>query len=623
MALSGGRNRRLAWIIIVALMLGAVASGGVRWSRRPEASLYQKAVEAYQRGDWAAAEKNARDHLKHKRNDAAASRLLARALYRQGRDVLASDVHTIVKDDQLEAEDLFLVGKALARKGQNDRAIYVWRKALEVDPNHAETMAAFVRTLTRQDLLNEAAEVAAKLAVQPHWEAQGALLLAGIRARQGDASAAAQAYRHALDRPDQWHRLDDLDQVRKELARMLLCVEQPAEARGELLNLAASAHDPEAGWLLSRCDLQQGKKTDRGVLDLARSYRQSHLLEPDPAPYAGESQCTACHASIYRSQHASRHARTFVHTDQLAALALPARPVSDPSNPRISHQFEKRQGQVDVLTRVADHVLKTVFDYALGSGDRGLTLVGHDAKNLFYESRLSLYPEGVGWDVTSGHPNHPDMPASLYQGMTLGLDAVRRCLACHATSALGIMKGLEPEGSDKGIGCERCHGPGGNHIKAVALKDPSADLAIARPALTYGPAIVGLCAGCHSPRNQGTHLSPGAEDSIRFQGTTLTWSRCYTESGNRLDCVTCHDPHRDVETRKEWYASRCLGCHSSPDRSSGHRPEAGPRRPVFAAQTVCPVNPATNCIDCHMPRRKTSMAHTSFTDHFIRSPRAE
>ena len=32
----------------------------------------------------------------------------------------------------------------------------------------------------------------------------------------------------------------------------------------------------------------------------------------------------------------------------------------------------------------------------------------------------------------------------------------------------------------------------------------------------------------------------------------------------------------------------------------------------------CPVQPTRGCIACHMPRREAMMAHSTFTDHFIR-----
>jgi tetratricopeptide (TPR) repeat protein len=546
----------------------------------------------------------------------ATQRLLARALYRQGRDQLAADVHKLVADDFLDAEDFFLVGQALRRKGQNDRAMFLWRKAIAADPNHVETIEAFVPLLVGQELLDEAGSLAQRLTVQPQWRARGSLLLAGIRERLSDVQGAIRAYQDALAESDQWHGLDEPDHVRKRLVRLLLRMERAADAHGELLKLPGLRVDAEASWLLARCALQAGSDAEPQVLELAQSYRESHLLEPEPAPYIGEIQCAVCHASVFRAQHSSRHARTLVHADQLPGLVLPADPVPDPTNPNVRHEFRKSDRQIKVLTQVENKILKTVFDYAFGSGDRGLTLVGHDSENRHYQSRLSFYPDGVGWDVTSGPPSDPDMPAASYQGMELSLDQVRRCLMCHATSAQSVMSRWEPEASDRAIGCERCHGPGGNHVRAVALK--RSDVAIARPKLTRGRAIVALCAGCHSPRGEGIQLSPGADDSIRFQGTTLTWSRCYTESGDGLDCVTCHNPHRNVETKQDWYESRCLGCHTSQIVIVHPSGGATSPRPALITTKPCPIDPRHNCIGCHMPRRTTSMAHTKFTDHFIR-----
>ena len=85
------------------------------------------------------------------------------------------------------------------------------------------------------------------------------------------------------------------------------------------------------------------------------------------------------------------------------------------------------------------------------------------------------------------------------------------------------------------------------HPRTVA-SNHDRDLAIARPSLASGPAIVGLCAECHSPRTTGAGSIPDHPSAIRFQGTTLTWSRCYIESETKLDCVTCHNPHRNAET---------------------------------------------------------------------------
>jgi formate-dependent nitrite reductase cytochrome c552 subunit len=131
------------------------------------------------------------------------------------------------------------------------------------------------------------------------------------------------------------------------------------------------------------------------------------------------------------------------------------------------------------------------------------------------------------------------------------------------------------------------------------------DLAIARPKLASGPPIVRLCGACHSPR--GRTVSPRDPASVRFQATTLTWSRCYTQSSDRLDCVTCHDPHANVERGGASYEAKCLDCHGA--RSSA----------------ACPVSPDRDCIRCHMPSVRDVVPHEpfTFTDHHIRvhSPR--
>ena len=42
-------------------------------------------------------------------------------------------------------------------------------------------------------------------------------------------------------------------------------------------------------------------------------------------------------------------------------------------------------------------------------------------------------------------------------------------------------------------------------------------------------------------------------------------SRCFLESGGRLDCTSCHDPHElpAREERTEFYRQQCLACHET------------------------------------------------------------
>jgi tetratricopeptide (TPR) repeat protein len=624
----GVRNRRILLSCTCLLIAAGVALGGAWLGRSSPPSPLDRAIVAYNQQDWPSAEKGARDQLRTHRDDTEAMRVLARALFQQTRDEPARAICERLGDGRLEPEDFYLLGHAVSRAGNKESAIQLWRRAVGKDLNHGKSWAALEHAFFELDLLSEAARAAETLSTQPGWEARAHLMLGRIRVAQGDPAAAARAYQFALDRVDEWHGIDNLDGVRKRQARVLLQLEKPAQARDELRRLSGPADDPETCWLLSRCDLQEGTATDEAVLARAHSFRGAHPLEREPAPFVGEGRCAECHKPIFQAQHNSRHARTFPRGEQLQSIPFPEQPVPDPANPNVTHSFLKSHEEIEVRTRADGQVFKTIVDYAFGSGDRGLTLVGHDGENQSYEYRLSYYAKPVGWDVTSGHPADPAMPARLYQGMNLTTDAVRRCFECHATHPHAVLTNSGPESSDRAIGCERCHGPAGNHLKAVASlrngKSTSAahppkdfDLGIARPALTSGSEIVGLCGQCHSPRDGFIKLSPGSPDSVRFQGTTLKWSRCFTESGNKLDCVSCHDPHRNVVTSAEWYESRCLQCHSSSE-AGAVRPSRSNSHLDRVAHTICPIDSARNCLNCHMPKVSTVMAHARFTDHFIR-----
>jgi len=82
----------------------------------------------------------------------------------------------------------------------------------------------------------------------------------------------------------------------------------------------------------------------------------------------------------------------------------------------------------------------------------------------------------------------------------------------------------------------------------------------------------------------------------------LRASRCWKESGGRLACLTCHDPHRTPhgEEAVEQFRAACLTCHKAQ------------QHPALAGQDL------RNCAGCHMAKRPPSDApHTVFTDHLI------
>lgn len=203
-------------------------------------------------------------------------------------------------------------------------------------------------------------------------------------------------------------------------------------------------------------------------------------------------------------------------------------------------------------------------------------------------------------------------PATLpdadgYLGRPITEDAFRKCLNCHSTNFRSILAPeSRPESRDHGIGCERCHGPAGNHLASVAAKFP--DPAIARPRLATPAQVVNLCGDCHGA---SASVSPESPSYVRFQASTLVLSRCYNETGQGLSCIACHNPHKNAETTASYYEEKCLACHRA-GTTMTDRPLAS------TAGRGCPVNPTTGCVECHMPKTREAIPRTAFTDHQIR-----
>lgn len=298
---------------------------------------------------------------------------------------------------------------------------------------------------------------------------------------------------------------------------------------------------------------------------------------------------------------------------------MPAGPVPDPGDPSVRHEIRRDGDRLTFETHVGGETRRADVRFLIGSGDKGLTPVGVDQEGQVRELRLSHYP-GLGWDRTTGQPEQPDL-ADGFVGRTLSSEAERRCVGCHTTDFHAAATGTTPAGHDRAIGCEKCHGPGANHLIAVDRGLP--DLAIGRPRLASAEQIINLCGQCHRPPNDAMVGDVGDANSVRFQAATLVRSACYARTGT-LDCITCHDPHRDASPDRSFYESICLACHSSPDAKLGPL-ATGSRRPVDpesllepSKRVLCASGASLGCIDCHMPQVSSAMLHTPFTDHHIR-----
>jgi tetratricopeptide (TPR) repeat protein len=620
-----------------ALGLGLLGSLALRFwvksrlDREPNA----EASAAYSRGDWERTAHLARRRLKQAPDDPKALRLAFRSAARQDRDQRAIAIYSRLAAADLEPEDLFLIGQALSRTGQPESAVKALETARTANPDHPETLDLLCRLYYQETRYYAAEEAAERLARHPDREARAQLMLGTARAELHDPAGVVMALRRwlQLDPEGRLALPDPLRTYQLILARALLTLRQPAEARQTLQDVLDSRTDPEVAWLLSRTYLQErdwGRAEAAGKAALP--YREGHPLEFEPAPFVGEARCGKCHRPEYEAVLGSRHATTFTPGRDLSYLTLPEAPLPDPGNPQVAHRFHREGDRIHAEARTGDRVFGAVIDYAFGSRDHFTTFTGTDNHKRAFMMRISSYESahGSAWDLSAGLPRRPTDEEAYLGPIMVERDGVRRCLSCHTTSFRAVLDKAGPEAADHSIGCEKCHGPGGHHEMSVeaGFSDP----AIAGTSESSAAQINHICGRCHDfPRWESLAVSRTDPALYRFQSLTLGWSRCFTESEGTLSCVTCHDPHRNVQTSTAFNEGKCLSCHTdatgpkSPSRepkltgASAIRPDVAPgKSPPKRSQTACPVNPAKGCLECHMPRTWQQETHSFKTDHFIR-----
>ena len=618
-------------VAIGAAFLVATACAIGFWSARSRTITdpVSRAGSAYSAGHWAAAAELARLALTVRKDDPAALRLLARASARLGRDAPAMAIYRRrVVEKSLEAEDYLLLGILYQRQGQIDATHQAWKKLLEAREVAPQILEELGRLCIQGRRWDEAILATERLSAQPGWEAHGSMMLGTIRIELNNVPGAALLFRHALDLdPTVLDKSHAPTALRKAIARTFLRTARPAEARTVLQPIMERGPDVETAWLLSRVYLQDGDKAHAlAALKQAGSYRADNPLEPEPSPYVGEARCENCHTAIFRNSLASRHTQTYYRGTQLDAIPLPDRALGDPDDPEVTHAFERREGALHEETRVGRKVFDAVVEYAFGTADRYLTMVSRDASGAYHISRLSYYqtPEGKGWDRSSLDTIHPTRarPAE-FQGETIGVrDGLVKCLYCHVTNPRTGHDSLGPESADRAIGCERCHGPGANHV--AALKAGFPDPAIINPsAASPGLVTSKQCNDCHILDKRFRDDDPNRPGWARSQGVGWTLSRCNTESDGAFGCVTCHDPHKSARAiTTAQYEAKCLWCHAPAGRPVANDQAPSKDRALPATRSrPCTVSPSKGCIACHMPRVRIDSLHMDLTDHYIRVDR--
>lgn len=619
------RGRLLLSMILIIACGSCIAIFYPKQAPNPANTNAQK---AYDSGDWATAARLANQQLRTDRADQEAVRILARSSAREGRD----DIATSLYENRLglramQAEDHFLLGRIIAGQGNSDLALGIWEKALKTDPDHAEMLESFACMSAQKMHLEEAVTAVSRLAGRPGLEAKGLLLQGIFKSLMEDPAGSAKSIGQALQIDDKIQSsFMTSDQQMKLFIKDLLRTSQPAEARVQINRFYgdSAANDLEIGWLLSRIEMQEGQaKPESNWAKQGQAYRQSNPLAMEPAGYVGSARCVKCHTEITENYRQTRHANSFHHGPALLSLPRPSKPLQDFDDPLVSHAVQPTaDGRMEIVTRRDDQeVLRVLVDYAFGTPDRYLTMVGRDQNKTYRAARISHYAglKGSGWDRTSGDTGHSESNHDVMGQEVHARDGVVRCLACHVTTPRDF-RGNRPAdekrtaaAADSGIGCEKCHGPGENHLAAIKLNLP--DPAIRSLTGLNAGDVNKACVDCHTvgdPRE--VIASPEDPKWVRSAGVTFPLSKCFKESQGQLSCLSCHAPHQPSPDSPAFYESKCLQCHSA-DK---------PAKIETQFKTViCKINAKKDCLNCHMPKVPVPVLHDSLTDHYIRVRKAQ
>jgi hypothetical protein len=315
--------------------------------------------------------------------------------------------------------------------------------------------------------------------------------------------------------------------------------------------------------------------------------------------FLGSAKCVTCHAAE-AGQLTSHHAQTLASIDnpRVRAPFASAAAIAD-SRKGARYQPVQAQGICAIRTQQGARQVDVTPDYAFGSGNRCWTYVDWNSGKPF-ETRISYYGYLRKWDYTPGQQGKAGAGGPL--GRALDAAETEECFVCHSTAVVKEFEQLRPEQSLFGVSCESCHGPGREHVEAVARK--STDLRMVRYSEHRAEISQQLCGKCHRNGNSGDPHSPGTASQLpRLQGLAMAQSACFKKSGGRLGCVTCHNPHQNADsTPRANYNATCRSCHSGQ-----------------AEQVACPTAPEGDCVSCHMPSQPVNMPTSPrFRTHWIK-----
>lgn len=346
---------------------------------------------------------------------------------------------------------------------------------------------------------------------------------------------------------------------------------------------------------------------------------QATVTAPRDANSArGSEACASCHAEIYKS-----YSKTVMATASGPAVDGVITGEFTHKASGVRYRVYKQDGRVwmsyERSSEKGFQGKRELLDF-IGSGVKGRTYL-FSVDDFWFEAPINWYSQEGKWNMTPAYTDAVEMP--------MNLPAYASCLNCHASGMRTPVAGTDNEFAGQpfvhdGITCERCHGTGDGHLE-------NGKGSIVNPAKLEPARRDAICMECHfegtvAIEQPGKHMydfRPGERlsDYMHYfllstndpekpqavsQFEALSQSDCKKQSGDRMWCGSCHDPHKEpaATEKASYYRGRCLACHGQGAQGEAFVVKHHPDKP--------------DCRTCHMPALPSKdVAHVETTDHRI------